>query len=186
MEKLLILLILVFIGCSDNPVAVVFEPELFTLEIKEWEAWPTNNSSNAHPAWNGRAGIVVGHSIWGDDNVDLKVEYELIIRGARLREDIVRLIPIHEAPFIMSVQGLICKKTNVNLNPMDIIESNIIPAGERVFGIAFAESVPNGGYWDDWYSIYYSVIVRAYTFESLGKGRLMFEYESEFIEVILL
>ena len=181
-----ILLLLMFMSCSkDAPVPTIFEPELFTLEIKEWGAWPTHNSSNAHPDWNGRAGIVVAHSIWGED-VDLKIDYELIIRGARSQEDIARLIPIHESQFIMFVQGLICRKTNTNLDPFDIIESNIIPAGERVFGIAFAESVPNGGYWDDWYSIYYSVIVRAYTFESLGKGRLMFEYESEFVEVILL
>ena len=163
-------------GFSDSPVAVVFEPELFTLEIKEWGAWPTNNSSNTYPDWNSKAVIVVAHSIWGED-VDLKIDYELIIRGARSQEDIARLIPIDEAPFIMSVQGLICKKTNTNLNPMDIMESNILPAGGRVFGIAFAESVPDGGYWEQWHSIYYSVRVRAFTFESLGKGRMIYEYE---------
>ena len=178
-----ILLLLMFMSCSkDAPVPTIFEPELFTLEIKEWGAWPTNNSSNAHPAWNGRAGIVVAHSIWGED-VDLKIEYKLIIRGARLQEDIARLIPIDEAQFIMSVQGLICKKTNANLNPMDIIESNILSAGGRVFGIAFAESVPDSGYWEQWYSIYYSVRVRAFTFESLGKG-LIFEYNSAWKERI--
>ena len=124
-----ILLLLMFMGCSkDAPVPTIFEQELFTLEIKEWGAWPTHNSSNANPDWNGRAGIVVAHSLWGED-VDLKIEYELIIRGARSQDDIARLIPIHESKFVMFGQGLICRQTHTKLVPLYTIDSSIIPAG---------------------------------------------------------
>lgn len=187
MKKLLMLFMCIFvISCSTNdPVSVVFEPELFPLEIMVWNEIATNNSSNKNSDWNGKAGMLVGHAVRNNNDVDLVVEYILHIRGARTQEDIATLIPLDLAPLLLSVPGLLCRNTNANLDPFDIIEGNIILSGEQLFAIAFAESKGEDGFWKTWWSIYYSVTIRAFTFESLSKGGLIFEYESEPTEIML-
>jgi len=179
MEKILILLMLMFMGCSkDIPVPAIFEPELFPLEIKEWGSWATLNSSSKHPPWNGLRGLISGHSIRNNNDIDLMVKYTLHIRGGSSKNDNNGLLPIEEAPLLLSSVGLLCRKINDNLDPFDIIESNIILAGEHLFAVAFAESKIPHNFWSDWWRVYSSVTIWAFTFESLGKGRLIFEYES--------
>ena len=78
-----------------------------------------------------------------------------------------------------------CKRINVNLDIVDIVDSNIIQAGESLFAVAFAESRREEGYfsWDNWISVYQTVTIKAYTFESLSKGGIdFFEYKSDPIE----
>ena len=190
MKKILILLI-IFMGCSkDNPVSV-FESESYNIELKNWGEIATRNSSSTYPDWNGKPGMLASHWINNTSSEDLKIEYTIHIRGARLQEDIARLILIGDSPLLSSTLGLLCRKTNSNLDPIDIIESNILLVGEDGFGIAFAESKPReegdeGAVfdWGEWFSIYYSVTIRAFTFESLSKGGgFLFEYETEWIEI---
>ena len=196
MKKIILLLmLLMFIGCSkDNPIVPpidpVFESEEFALETKLWGRIATKNSSSSHEPWNGLPGFIVAYKIWNNYTDDLVVEYILHIRGARLQADIALLIPINKAPLLSSTAGLLCKKINPNLDPSGIVDGNIIHAEDNLFAIAFAESKHReegeGAVfdWDEWFSVYFSVTIRAFTFESLSKGQV-YEFESEPVEIIL-
>ena len=152
------LLIFICLGCGSDSVAI-FEPETFNLEIKEWGRKATFNNSS--PIWNGLAGMQVGHSIRNNHEVVLSIEYVLNIRGARLQEDIGRLISIADSPLLSSSVGLLCENTNANLDPINIVNSNLIEPGEHLFAIAFVEVD-----WDEWFSVYSTVIIKAVTTES--------------------
>ncbi len=175
------MLLFLVAGCSgESPIS--FESESFNLEIKEWGKKATNNNASSYPPWNSRPGMIVGYVLWNDFE-DLKVEYILHIRGARPQENLAIRFPIDTAPLLSSTLGLLCNKTNDNLDPIDIIRDNIIRSGKRIYAIAFAESKKGENFnWDDWFSIWTSVTIRAFTFESLSKGYI-FEYESPFSEV---
>lgn len=190
MKRIFILsmLVSVLFSCADNPVAVEeFEPEFFQLRIKEWGIIATHNSSSSNPDWNNRPGIMIAYSLLNDnlEDEDLMVEFWLIVSGARPIEDLATLFPIGTAPFLSETLGLICKETTTNLDPIDIIKDNIIRSGQRVFGISFDESEEGNPFnWKDWFSVWASVRIKAFTFESLSKGPI-YEFKSEPIEVIL-
>ena len=152
--KRFIILFVLFFGCSNNPS--IFEPEISTLEIKEWGRIATFNSSSAYAPWNGLEGMVVGHSIRNNHPFDLKIEYILHIR--RARSDVGGFVPISESPLISSAEGLVCQNTTANLDPINIIKSNIIKSGEHLFAIAFAAVD-----WDLWGSIYATVTITGTT-----------------------
>lgn len=152
-------LLIFILGCGADSVTN-FEPETFNLEIKEWGRRATNNNASGYSPWNGLAGMQVGHSIRNNHKVDLKIEYVLNIRGARLQSDIGSLISIDKSPPISSTVGLLCENTNVNLNPINIIASNTIKPGQHLFAIAFAEVN-----WDEWFSVYSTVTINSNTFE---------------------
>ncbi len=160
MNHIKYLLIFIILGCGSNPVAI-FEPETFNLEIKEWGRKATNNNSSNYSPWNAMAGMQVGHSIRNNHDVAFRIEYVLNIRGARLQEDIGRLISIAESPLLSSSAGLLCEDTNANLDPINIVNSNLIEPGEHLFAIAFTEVD-----WDEWFSVYSTVTIKAVTTES--------------------
>ena len=146
------------LSCDSRPMMTLAGPETFNLEIKEWGRRATNNNSS--PIWNGLRGMQVGHSIRNNHDVDLRIEYVLNIRGARLESDIGRLISISDSPFLYSSVGLLCKDTNANIDPIDIVQDNIIKSGEHLFAIAFAEVD-----WGEWFSVYSTVTINATTVE---------------------
>ena len=185
---------LIFGGCSkNNPVMVeVFESQEYNIEMKNWGDIATRNSSSTYFKWNNKPGMMVAYWFRNSTDKDLKIEFTVHIRGARKQGYLERFIYIDDAPYLTSAVGLLCERVTDNLDPIDIIESDILLAGEKGFGVSFVEaSIQQKGEsgfvfdWDIWSSIYYTVTIRAFTFESLSKGRLIFEYESNYIEIKL-
>ena len=172
------LLFVLFAGCSSS----VNTPEIetFKFEIKYWGTIASRNMASNYEPWNRKPGIKVAYLILNKDDRDLKIEYSLQIWVARSQADVQTLIPIEEAPFISSTPGLICAKTNPNLDPFEIIESGVILLGEKAFGISFAPVN-----WDENFSIWSTVTIMA-TESSLSKGTYrMWEITTEPIEVKL-
>jgi len=155
--------LLVFLGCSSS--VNIPEPEIFKFEIKHWGTIASYNMASTHEPWSGLPGIKVAYLVLNkEDNRDLRIEYSLQIWGARSQADLQILIPIEEAPLISSAPGLICAKTNPNLDPMSIIESGVILSGDKGFGISFAVVD-----WEEWFSIWTTVTITATT-SGLSKG----------------
>lgn len=153
--------LLVFLGCSSSVNTP--EPELFKFEIKHWGTIASFNMASTYEPWNGKPGIKVAYLVLNKDDRDLKINYSLQVWGARSQADLQILITIEDAPFISSTPGLICAKTNPNLDPMNIIENGIIMSGEKGFGISFAVVD-----WEEWFSIWTTVTITATS--GLSKG----------------
>jgi len=155
--------LILFLGCSSS-VNTPEEIEPFKFEIKEWGIIASRNMLSSYEPWNRKPGIKVGYVILNKDDRDLKIEYSLQTWGARSQADLQILIDIKDAPFISSTPGLICARTNANLDPMEIIESEVIDLGAKGFGISFALVD-----WDEWWSIWTTVTITV-TESSLSKG----------------
>ena len=152
-------LIFILIGCGGDsiispPVETVDDPK---FEIKEWCTIASRNRASTHPKWSGLSGLQQAHSVLNTDTVDLKIEYTLNLYGARAHSDLQNLIPLEEAPFLFSTQGLISKDITVNCDPVNIIENSTARSGEEVFGICFSPLD-----WDGkWFSVWSTVTIKA-------------------------
>ena len=161
MKTFIVFLFVLFFGCGSDSVTN-FEPETFNLEVKEWGRKATFNNSTF--LWNGLAGMQVGHSIRNNHEVALRIEYVLNIRGARLQEDIGRLISIADSPLLAFSVGLLSKGITANLDPINLIDGNIIEPDQHLFAVAFTEVD-----WDEWFSVYSTDIINATTVEGISK-----------------
>jgi len=164
MKYIKYLLIIFLLGCGNsNPVSA---PELEPLkfEFKHWDTRASRNLASTYPPWNRQSGLRVSYFVFNTDESDFKVEYNLIIKGARSQSDL-QLIPIKEAPFLSLNFGLMSEEISTNGDPVKIVEDSILKSGDGGYVIAFAPIN-----WDDWWSVWSTVTITA-TVPSAGLSK---------------
>jgi len=130
------LLIVIFFGCAhSNPVSA---PEPLKFEFKHWGTRASRNLVSTYEPWNGQSGLRVSYLVLNIDDSDIKVEYNLIIKGARSQSDLQVLIPIKEAPFLSSTPGILSEEITTNGDPVEIVEDFVLESGDGGYAIAFA------------------------------------------------
>jgi len=136
----------------------------------------SRNLVSTYAPWNGQSGLRVSYLVLNIDDSDIKVEYNLIIKGARSQSDLQVLIPIKEAPFLSLTPGLLSEKITTNGDPVEIIEDFVLKSGDGGYVIAFAFID-----WNEWWSIWSTVTITV-TVPSAGLSKTtvnVFEVEYE-------
>lgn len=171
MKNIKYLLIFILLGCGTDSV-ISPEPEDPRYEIKEWGTIASTNIFSTHESWNGLPGLKKAYLVLNTDSVDLKIDYTLIIRGARSWADRNTLIPIEEAPLVSSAIGLLSRDITPNYDPVEIIENGIIETKGKGYAIAFAliDWTQESGWWSVWSTVelkvsYVNVLFKGTAFE---------------------
>lgn len=156
--------LIMFLGCSSSVNTP--EPEPFKFEYKFWGVDGTRKAVTTYLPWEGLSGLKVAYFVRNTSNVDLKFDFVLHIYGARHHHNFVILIPIESGELLSSTQGLVCMRiAKAHIDPIGIIDSGIIRAGESGYVVAFAEI----DWGNPWGSVYSTVEITA-TESSLSKG----------------